>query len=235
MMYGTKSGDRNVVSMTNLGKERRLAPLRQVESYWRALCGADVVPLRSQIDPRGIEGALENAFLVERIAPSMAKMRVAGAHLTDLMGMEVAGMPLSALFTHDARAKLGDAVTQLFADPAVMRIELRAETGFGKPDLTGALIVMPLRSDMGDITRGLGCLVTTGRIGRTPRRFDITKISVRSAFDVDGQLGTAALDYAPESTRHNRKNLAEDAAPFDPAPDSPTRRQHLRIVVSNDD
>jgi hypothetical protein len=32
---------------------------------------------------------------------------------------------------------------------------------------------LPLRDDMGDITRAVGCLVTEGHIGRTPRRFTV--------------------------------------------------------------
>ncbi|KMK67470.1 PAS domain-containing protein [Puniceibacterium sp. IMCC21224] len=238
MMFGTGRNDRNVVSMMNPANERRLAPLRQVESYWQALCGPDAVPLRSQIDPRGIEGALENAFLAERIAPSLAKMRVAGSHLSDLMGMEVAGMPLSALFTHPARAELGDAVTQLFADPAVVRINLRAEPGFGKPDLEGALILMPLRSDMGDVTRALGCLVTSGRIGRAPRRFEITSLTLRRACDIVGRpdkTPPSVRSLPQRNTAPRTQYLAEDSQPFRPAATAPGKHPYLRIVASNDD
>ena len=170
--------DCTVVSMMGREQDLRNAPIREVESYWHALCGVDEVPLRSQIDPRGIEGALENAFLVERIAPGMAKLRVAGSHLNDLMGMQVAGMPLSALIAPAHRDELAEAIGRMFAEPAIVRLELKAETGFGKTDLDGQMILMPLRSDMGDVTRALGCLVTQGRIGRTPRRFDISAVKV---------------------------------------------------------
>jgi len=33
--------------------------------------------------------------------------------------------------------------------------------------------MLPLRSDLGDVSRALGCLVTHGPLGRTPRRFEI--------------------------------------------------------------
>ena len=37
------------------------------------------------------------------MAPSVARFRLAGAHLSELMGMEVRGMPMTALFLPDAR------------------------------------------------------------------------------------------------------------------------------------
>lgn len=110
-MFGNGGKGRGIVSMTDREREKRLEPLRLVEHYWHELATArGEVPLRSEIDPRSIENALEYAFLAERIAPGLAKLRVAGAHLNDLMGMETAGMPLSTLFTPAARETLAGAV-----------------------------------------------------------------------------------------------------------------------------
>jgi hypothetical protein len=67
-MFGKGGNGQGIVSMTEREKARREAPLRQVETYWRGLCDGSSVPLRSQVDPRGMESALENAFLLERIA-----------------------------------------------------------------------------------------------------------------------------------------------------------------------
>ena len=36
--------------------------LSQVEAYWEGLRGTRTAPLRSEVDPRGIDRALENAF-----------------------------------------------------------------------------------------------------------------------------------------------------------------------------
>ncbi|MDU8912103.1 PAS domain-containing protein [Aestuariicoccus sp. MJ-SS9] len=226
-----RRGEHGVVSMNARGLDRAMAPLRLVESYWLGLREGSDVPLRSVIDPRGMEDALENAFLAERLGPSLAKIRVAGSHLNDLMGMEVGGMPLSALFTPAARNRLSEAIPRLFGDPAILRITLRGEAGFGRPALDGALLLLPLRSDMNDVTRALGCLATHGDIGRTPRRFDITGVEITHA------LGDLVPDEAAEAFQ-DRSNaspgLAEDAAPFAHAPAEPGK-PHLRIVVSNDD
>jgi len=260
-MLGKGGNGKGVVSMTDREKMRRLAPLRQVEAYWQGLRDGDHIPLRSQIDPRGIESALENAFLMERIAPTMAKIRVAGTHLNDLMGMQVAGMPLSSLIAPSERERFGQGVANLFADPAIVRMDLTAETGFGKPDMEASLILLPLRSDFGDLTRGLGALVTHGRIGRTPRRFTIQRMNItpatKGAPASDGIVSREKIDLdKPVAPRPAAMSFREEQAPFRPKPlGSPApiggaaggapsagtdssvgevRRGHLLLIVDND-
>lgn len=237
-MFGKGGNGQDVVSMTERERMRRLAPLRQVEAYWHGLCAADAVPLRSQVDPRGMQDVLENAFLMERIAPTMAKIRVAGTHLNDLMGMQVAGMPLSSLIAPPDRDRFGGAVAKLFADPAIVRVELRGEDGFGKPELDAHMLLLPLRSDFGDQTRALGALVSHGRIGRTPRRFTVGSIEVTPA--LSGKSVVAVDAPAPEERAPRlemRQDLGSDsplpaAAPSEPPEGSAA--PHLRLVVSND-
>ena len=55
------------------------------------------LPRRAEIDPRAIDSALADIFLIERIAPGLARFRVAGRRLSALMNMDVRGMPLSAI------------------------------------------------------------------------------------------------------------------------------------------
>ncbi|MBN9886444.1 PAS domain-containing protein [Pelagibaca abyssi] len=231
-MLGTGGNGRGIVSMTDREKQKRLAPVRLLESYWHGLVGeTGAVPLRSQIDPRGIESALEYAFLAERIAPTLAKLRVAGTHLNDLMGMETAGMPLSALFAPSARETLADAVAQVFSEGAAARIELRAEEGFGKGAMAGHLLLLPLRSDMGDMSRMIGVLTTSGRIGRTPRRFTIDTVDLKPAL----RGAVAPVPSMPEPLPPRETELSEPRAEFTPAP-KPEGRKHpyLRLIVSND-
>ncbi|MAE92482.1 MAG: diguanylate cyclase [Pelagibaca sp.] len=235
-MFGNGGKGRGIVSMTDREREKRLEPLRVVESYWHDLATTrGEVPLRSEIDPRSIENALEYAFLAERIAPGLAKLRVAGAHLNDLMGMETSGMPLSTLFTPAARDVLADAVTRVFAEGVMVKIRLTGEEGFGRNGLQGDLLLLPLRSDMGDMTRMIGALVTTGRIGRTPRRFDIESVSVQAATltRTTPDAETAPTRTAPETPPV--PGLAEEAAPFEATPSSDAKRPpYLRLIVSND-
>ncbi|MBT9383789.1 PAS domain-containing protein [Pseudooceanicola sp. CBS1P-1] len=160
--------------MSSFVSAARFGAISEVEAYWEAIRAGRLVPRRSDIDPRGIERALEYAFILERVAPGIARMRIAGSHLSDLMGMEVRGMPLSAFMTATSRNLLGEILEEVFDSPAKAVVELESERAIGKPHIEARMIMLPMKSDLGDITRMLGCFVTTGEIGRTPRRFEIT-------------------------------------------------------------
>lgn len=152
--------------------------LNQVSAYWMALCEGGLPPLRSRIDPRGIEGALSYSFLLERIATGMARFRIAGMHLTDLMGMDVRGMPISACLDPSARPGFATDLEKVFEARSKLEMSLEAERGIGRPALEARLLVLPLRTDPGNPAIALGCLVTSGQIGRGPRRFFISKRAV---------------------------------------------------------
>lgn len=239
-MFG-KGDDTDILSMTARSEARKLAPLRVTEAYWHALVQDGEIPARSAIDPRGMESALENAFLLERIAPSMAKIRVAGSHLSDLMGMDVTGMPLSTLIAAPDRETFGAAVARLFADPAIIRLQLKAQEGFGRPALRGEMILMPLKSDFGEVTRALGAIVTTSRIGRVPRRFAIAAHDIESAPGTTGQKPAPADALTLSPTQVPKTRSGRDTGSMPPRQTeaaSGTRslpqRGHLRLVVSND-
>ncbi len=187
--------------------------------HWQALRNAGAaIPRRSDIDPRRIGAGLEYAFIAERIAPGLARLRIAGTHLADLMGMEVRGMPLSAFVVPGDRDALADALTELFDGPAAVRVTLRAPGGPGRPALTGGLTLLPLRSDLGDVSRALGSLATEGaaRPGRTPRRFGIVEISSTPLSAAAARAaGTAGVGSKAANLR-------------------PTRAPHLRLVTCDD-
>ncbi len=164
----------HVIELTGFRDAGVRPALAQVEAYWDQVRGQRLVPSRAEIDPKGLEGALRQVFVLERIAKGLARFRIAGAHLTELMGLEVRGMPLSAIFQPEAREPLSDAIEAVFDDPAVVRLELDAQTGFGRPAIRGDMILMPLRSDLGEVSRILGAVVMAGDIGRAPRRLGIT-------------------------------------------------------------
>ncbi len=208
----------DVIAMTG----RTQGPLREIETYWQALRGeTGGVPPRSAVDPRGMNGALEHAFLIQRIAPGIGRLRVAGSHLNALTGMEVAGLPLSALFTPMARDRLAEGLVAVFDKPAILRATLRSPAGWQRGPLSAQMLILPLTDEHGQIGRALGGLVSEGRIDRTPRRFDITHL----------ELG--ALEGRPPVKRSPKpRHFAEDQAPF--TAKRTASRPHLRVVVSND-
>lgn len=212
-----------VVPMAHRALGGRTAELEAFETYWSSMRREGGVPFRTQIDPRGIESLLGNAFVAEKIAPGLARLRIAGNHLSDVMGMEVRGMPLSSLIEPEDRDQLADALVDVFERPATLRLELTTKAGFRQPPLTGTMLILPLRSDLGDISRALGCLVSQGAIGSTPRRFSITECRV-SPVCADGD------DAAPMIN-------VEDGQPFVTPPHShvpsgplPAERSYLKLV-----
>ncbi len=190
----------------------RFPSLAILRAYWAGLCGPNgEPPFRRDIDPRGLAPALEQSFMVERVAPGVARFRIAGMHLADLMGMDVRGMPMLTLVEPTARAALSARVEAVFARPAILHMALEAERGFGRPALEARLLMLPLRAQDGGVRLALGCLCAAGEIGRSPRRFAIARDRIEALAD----------DPLHE--------VAEEAAPFVPAP-RPVGKPYLRVL-----
>jgi len=231
-IMGKFRGGRKVISMAGFREQARFLEIKQIEAYWEGLRMGRLVPQRSEIDPRGIEQALEYTFILERIAPGLGRFRLSGMHLKDLLGMEVRGMPFTSFFTPAARRKVTDALEMVFDGPQVAELSLMAETGIGKPALDARVILLPLRSDLGEVTRVLGALVTDGQIGRSPRRFEVTDVQMKVL-----EPGRAPATVAePARAKRPAKGFAEGQAPYvAPTKKGPDgKHPTLRLVVSND-
>ncbi len=171
------SDNGNVVSMDRFRSGKTLSPLHQAEAYWSALRRDGDVPLRSQIDPRGLERVLRHAFILQRIAPGIARVRLAGQQVNALAGMEARGLPFSALFAATSRAGLADVLHHLFETPSVARLTLKT---LGKGEAGEArMLLLPLKCDMGDVSRALGVVLAEPEPNDTPRRFELLRRDLR--------------------------------------------------------
>ncbi len=217
---GSNSSFGKIVAMDRFDSGRNLSPIRQAEAYWTALLSSGDVPTRSQVDPRGLENVLEYTFILERIAPGLARFRLAGSHLTKIAGMEVRGMPLTAFFQHDAREAVTRHLDRVFSDPAIAELGLESKGKLGQSRLQARMILLPLKSDLGDVSRALGVLASDGTIGTTPRRFVIADSRIKPVKEV--QMAT------PQPKRQ-LAGFAEDQTGFKSA------APHLRLVSSRDD
>lgn len=219
MTFGSRSGTKTdsnqhkVVSMNRFRKGGPLSPLRQAEAYWTALRRGDDVPSRSQIDPRGLENILSNTFILERIAPGIARFRLAGTLVNELAGMEVRGMPVTAFFTTEARKQFSSAMEHMFETPAVVELELQIEAPRLRSPRGARMLLLPLRSDLGDISRVLGVLVADEGPSATTQRFSISSIEMRAV---------------------TVKPAGEDAPGFKAKPRSETARRPQDVNSPND-
>ncbi|MGR3699052.1 MAG: PAS domain-containing protein, partial [Roseovarius sp.] len=94
---------------------------------------------------------------------------------------------------------------------------LHARAGLGRPEMTGRLMLWPLRSDLGDVSRALGCLVTQGEIGRASRRFEMAAVRV---LPLEARItGVRRLDLLPGGRRDDWRGRG-----------APRGRGYLRVV-----
>ncbi|WP_245894615.1 PAS domain-containing protein [Paracoccus indicus] len=202
--------------------------LRDIRAYWHGLRKGRAVPARTDVDPRGIARALDYAFILERIAPGAGRLRLAGRHLIDLMGMEVRGMPICAFLNTSSRGRFSDVLESVFKAPQIAQLTLAAKPEYARPELKAQMLLLPLRSDLGDVTRALGCLIATGETGVAPRRFDLIGDEVMPVIE-----GGATLAPSPSAM-----GFAEGAQDFTPAPpaklaeSTPEERRAMFRVVT---
>lgn len=222
------------------GDSARYASVREVRAYWDALRDDQDLPRREQINPRGMAGALHQVFMVERIAPGIARFRLAGMEINDLLGMEVRGMPLSALFEPAARVRLGELLEKVVNTRTIVELDLEAERGIGRPSLRARLVLLPLKGSAGEPDLILGCLACDGQIGRVPRRFVIARaleVVIEAAPELRGRLHLGRPETGSKTAFVARPmpklvpELAEPKAPkFEPAR-PPKHQTHLRLVT----
>lgn len=213
----------------------------ELRDYWWSLRKGRAIPARSDIDPAGLRGTLDFAFVLERIAPGAARFRLAGRHLVDLLGMEVRGMPLCALMNAGSRGRLSDVVEAVFKAPQIAEIDLMSPAGYGRAELTGRMVILPLKSDLGDVTRALGCVATEGVIGTAPRRFDL--IADRASPVIEGARVLtpspsmmAGFSEPAETWQPARPPMTPDLPPRPaiPVAETPEERRLRFRVISND-
>ncbi len=221
--------------MSNLRISGR-APIKMVEAYWEGLRNGRLMPNRGEVQARGLGAAMDNAFILERVANGFARLRVAGPRLNDLLGMETRGMPISALFQQDEAASLSDILETIFGEPATAQLTLKSPATSDSPELIGEMVLLPLRSDLGDVTRALGCIVYDGQISTPPRRFSIVSEHRQTLTGFAEAPENAS--FVPRRVDAERaQEFAEPAASFEtqaPRPRRAGERPHLRLVKSDD-
>ena len=64
----------------------------------------------------------------------------------------------------------------MFCDNVVLTLHLEAERSLAQPALAGCMLILPLAQDDGAQKLAFGCLVSEGKVGRSPRRFAISHL-----------------------------------------------------------
>lgn len=166
--------------------------LSSLKTYWDRLRAGRIAPYRAEIDPRQFESALENMFIIEKLGPDNMRIRLAGMKICEMMGMEVRGMQPAFLIDETDRVRFDRLLHVVMSEPAVVELKLAAPNRAGVYRAT--MLLMPLRSDFGDINRVIGCTSGDGDLFAPPLGFTIDDVAVTP---VEPSQGTEAKQAMP--------------------------------------
>lgn len=175
-------------------------------SYWENLRAGRIAPMRSELDPRQITGALDHTFVLEYNGPLDVRFRLAGMALCKMMGMELRGMPARALIDISHRDELSRVLDELVTSPKIVELVLKTSSA-QSPKLKARMLLLPMQNDAGQFTRILGCLVSKGPMFQTPQRFEIADVKTTRIIST---MGAPAPEKAPTLV----SGFAEDRAKF---------------------
>ena len=220
---GSKRGENDAEKVVSLYGDEftpKSNILDDLLSYWEDLRGYRDAPRRSEIDPRRIKPALNHTFILERTRFGGTRFRLAGTEVCDLMGMELRGMQITALFAQEARDELNLSLKDISRSGSVYEFMLETEqVGYRK---VGAhMLLLPLCDDGDRITRIFGGIKLDRELLRPPVRFEIRQ-SIKNRVISEGEM--------PRSNPIEAA-LNEEAADFDPAPKG---KPSLRLIVNNE-
>jgi hypothetical protein len=162
--------------------------------------------------------ALPHAFLLERIAPGLARLRTAGQGLCTHLGAEARGLPISVLMSAASRPQLGHWLDRCFEDPALVELGVTARRGPLRPPMSARLLLLPLRDQDGQVTRALGGIFPVAGALLSNIRFDLQE---------DNTLRHEPMRAGTPPARHQEPEPKAFAL-------SEPKRPYLRLVVSND-
>jgi hypothetical protein len=149
--------------------------LSTLRAYWDSLRDGPVVPSRDRIDPRGLADALEHVFLIERIAPGLARFRVSGMEVNALLGTELRGTPFALLFDATARDTLLTQLEAVFSGPAILVLQLTGPRGLGRTPMSGRMVLLPLMGRAGLCNLAIGAVQTDAVGPMRAQRFGIER------------------------------------------------------------
>ncbi len=200
------------------------AILQIVQDYWEQLRRGTRMPLRADIAPNALDYALPHCFIAERVAPQIARFRVAGQGLRDILNMDARGMPISAFLSPEARQAFGPMIETAFTTPRILEIALQTGRSLTRSGSHARMLILPLREKGNHVSRLFGALVTDRPVQLGQRRFDLAdhyRIQNKPLRLASGEVRLVATADAPDD---------RVAAPSSPLPSPP---RGLRLVVDN--
>lgn len=217
---------------------------RALYDYWNCLCDGRDAPYRSEVDPREIAPLLDSTFILEVQNPDSIRFRLAGTRLCENFGMELRGMSALALWHGESRSRVHDMIEAVTEEPCIGHINCTVENRGGFV-YQAEFLYMPLRSDMGEMTRILGCGYYMGEERAFANLYDpihhwvdqVNLYEVEASPDAIPQPSEALMKDAPLEATTGYKSMgtpiltAIEGGRRDPKPDIVMKKRgHLRLV-----
>ncbi len=200
--------------------------------HWSALRHGEEVPNRCEIDPRVFPDALENTFIFERISQGDFRARLAGMNLCDMMGMEVRGQSAASFMQSGERDRIQQVLEQILVRPAIGELTLTGRDLSGK-EVEVNMILLPLRSDMGEVNRVIGCISYPQKTFTAPLRFAIKSQKLTPLSALGASAEEIAVGFSEKIEPFRPKGFRAVAENANPLP-SPKKRGHLKLVQDDE-
>jgi hypothetical protein len=133
------------------------AVLDQLIGYWENMRAGREAPMRSEIDPRQIDYAIENLFFLETRSMGDMRFRLGGRRVNDLLGTEARGLSALSLFAPESRPRIAAILGEVLSLPATGELRLSA-AGPGGTTESAAIVLLPLYGEDARLSRILGCV-----------------------------------------------------------------------------
>jgi hypothetical protein len=185
--------------------------LRAAIGYWDSLRGARCLPARMDLDPGMLRPHLQDAAILEVAGPGSLRIRLGGARINALLGMDVRGLPLRALFDLSERARVSDRVEEAIGNARLLILDVVSPAPrFGRPEdeaLRAQIAILPMTDVDLAPTRALYVM---GPLSGEPRKADAPhRWCVPEIRELPLRAGEPVLRDAP---------LLSRAAPRPPVP-----------------
>ncbi|MEL6317056.1 MAG: PAS domain-containing protein [Pseudomonadota bacterium] len=129
---------------------------RALFDYWDDLRRGRLAPYRSEVEPRAIAPLLDSTFILEHVDGGMPRFRLAGTRLCERFGMELRGMSALAFWHGECRRRMRALLQQVVTTPCIGHVSCSVENRDGRLAEV-EFLYMPLRSDLGEMSRIMGC------------------------------------------------------------------------------
>lgn len=151
--------------------------LKTLYEHWNSLREGRLPPFRSEISPRALPEQLDTLFILEMLNPKDVRIRIAGIKICEMIGMEVRGQSPMSFFEENARGRFASVITDVLNGAAIARLSLKTEDKLGNIGNV-EMILLPLRSDFGDVSRIIGCVTVPTDGFTAPIRYHIDSVKL---------------------------------------------------------